>query len=126
MNCKRSLNTIIPISGQIGVFCVPRLPFEATFNFTIGCRKEVYSVVTTLTLAVRQGAGEKKGSWGRCRCVRLSACECGEKGRGDGVKKRLRGEKGGKRTRQIGGSPGKEIRKRGKDVGKGSFVWEPV
>lgn len=118
-----SLNTIIPISGQIGVFCVPRLPFEATFTSEIGCRKEVYSVVTTLTLAVRQGAGEKKGAGagvGVCVCLPVNV------GRKEGVKKRLRGEKGGKRTRQIGGSPGKEIRKRGKDVGKGSFVWEPV
>lgn len=38
----------------------------------------------------------------------------GETGRGDGVKKRLRGVKGGQRTRLRGGRAGEEIRKEGR------------
>lgn len=54
----------------------------------------------------------------------------GERRRGDGVKKRRRGVKGGQRSRLRGGRAGEEEgrnKKRGReDVGEDRFVWEPV
>lgn len=56
---------------------------------------------------MRQEVGRQKGSWCRCRCVCGASMNVGETGRGNGVRKRLRGVEGGQRTRSRGGRPGK-------------------
>lgn len=66
-----------------------------------------YYIVSSFFVKARQEVGRRRGA-GAGVGVCGASMNVGETGRGNGVRKRLRGVEGGQRTRPRGGRPGKK------------------